>query len=310
MTTKNTSKSEKPQLIVICGPTAVGKTSMAIALAQELNCAIFSADSRQFFKELSIGTAKPNPAELAEAQHYFIDNKSIAEDYNASQYEKEVIEALGEYFQSNKVAILCGGSGLYIDAVCKGFDEQLPDADPELRKELKEAYESKGISFLQEKLKELDPEFYEQVDEYNSKRLLRALEICMQTGKSNLEIRKGKGKERDFEIIKIGLEMPREILYERINHRVDQMMAAGLLDEVKSLKGFRDKNALKTVGYTELFNYLDGHEDLDFAVEKIKVNSRRYAKRQLTWFKKDDEIRWFNPEEKLELLTYIRSRRN
>lgn len=295
-------------LISVVGPTAVGKTSMAIALAIHFNAEIISADSRQFFKELEVGTAKPSDRELAAAKHHFIGNLSITEEYNASRYEVEVLTFLENYFKNNQVVILCGGSGMYVDALLNGFDEQLPSADEKIRKELKQKLEKEGIESLQAELKIVDPEFYEEVDLHNSKRLMRAIEICRLSGKPYSKLRKGKRKERAFKSIKVGLELEREELYERINQRVDQMISNGLLEEVKSVDEYREHNALKTVGYREIFPYLDGEISLDEAIEKVKVSSRRYAKRQITWFKKDKEIKWFQPARKKEIIQYIRKR--
>lgn len=294
-------------LIYIIGPTAVGKTATAITLAQDLNAEIISADSRQFFKEISIGTAKPTAEEQAAVKHHFINNRSITEDYNASDFEKEVIPFLENYFKERQNAVLCGGSGMYIDAISKGFDEGVPTADEKIRKKLNSDLENQGIESLQEQLKSLDPEFYKEVDLNNSKRLMRAIEVCLISGKKYSEIRKGKKVDRFFKEIKIGLSMDREVLYERINKRVDLMMTDGLLEEVKSVYQYKDQNALKTVGYRELFNFLEGNTSLDEAVDKIKVNSRRYAKRQLTWFKKDQSIKWFEPSQYEEILQYIRN---
>jgi tRNA dimethylallyltransferase len=295
-------------LISVVGPTAVGKTSLAIELAITFHAEIISADSRQFFRELSIGTAKPSTEEQAKAKHHFIDNLSIKEEYNASSFEKEVLDFLEDYFKEREVVVLCGGSGMYVDALINGFDEDLPSADEVIRKELKERLSLEGIESLQKELKALDPEFYQEVDLKNSKRLMRAIEICRISGKPYSMLRKGKRKDRPFNVIKLGLEMPREQLYERINLRVDQMMASGLLEEVKAVDAYRDHNALKTVGYRELFPFLDGEISLEEAIEKIKVNSRRYAKRQITWFKRDKEIKWFEPHRKKEIIQYIRKR--
>ncbi len=306
---KNTSKTKRGCLIVLIGPTAVGKTSLSLELAKSFQADIFSSDSRQFYTEMSIGTAKPTEMELSQAKHHFINNQSIREDYNASDYEKEIIPALDSYFKTNEYGILCGGSGLYIDAVCAGFDQEVPSADAKLREELQAGFDVHGIGYLQDKLKEIDPAYYPQIDSSNGKRLMRAIEICLLTQKSNLEIRQGKAQKRDFQIIKIGLERDRYELYQRINQRVDEMLEMGLLDEAKRLYQFKDSNALNTVGYKELFKHLSGEWDLDFAIEKIKVNSRRYAKRQVTWFRRDSDITWFHPRQKLELIAYIRNRR-
>lgn len=294
-------------LIVIVGPTAVGKTATSIRLAQKMNAEILSADSRQFFKEISIGTAKPTPEEQEAIKHHFIDNRSIREDYNASDFEKEVLSFLSDYFKNHEVAILCGGSGMYIDAVCKGFDTEVPTSDPNIRARLKEDFDKGGIEALQEQLKKLDPEFYQIVDLNNSKRLLRAIEVCLISGKKYSEIRKGKVAERPFNILKIGLNIERSKLYDRINQRVDIMIEEGLIEEARSVFQYRKHNALKTVGYRELFDYFEKKYSLEEAIEKIKVNSRRYAKRQLTWFKRDESIKWFTPSQGEEILQYIRN---
>ena len=294
-------------LIVIAGPTAIGKTALSISIAKKLHCPIVSADSRQFFKEMSIGTAKPTTSEMDGVVHYFIDSHSIAENYNVGKYEINAIELLGKLFVENKNVILTGGSGLYIDAVCKGFDE-LPEADPEIRNKIDLILKEKGIEGLQELLKELDLEYYNKADLQNPQRLSRALEVCLTTGLPYSVLRKGIAKKRDFNIIKIGLDIPREKLYERINKRVDRMMDAGLLEEVKQLKSFQHLNALQTVGYKELFDHLDGKTDLKTAVEAIKQNTRKFAKRQLTWFRKDAEMKWFEPDNETEILEFINSK--
>lgn len=294
-------------LISIVGPTAVGKTSTAIKIAQAFNAEIISSDSRQFYNEISIGTAKPTKEELAQVPHHFINHLSISQNYNASKFEEDVVSFLSTYFEQHGIAIMCGGSGMYVDAVIKGFDNEIPTANQELRCELNNAFESKGISYLQNKLLELDPEAFQTIDIKNSKRLLRAIEICVMTGKTNSEIKQGIEKERDFNIIQIGLELPRFQLYERINQRVDSMIAEGLINEVKEVLPFRNMNALKTVGYKEVFEFLDGKSTLELCIEKIKTNSRRYAKRQLTWFKRNDKIQWFSPSEINKISLYIRS---
>jgi len=299
---------KKKFLISIVGPTAVGKTSMAIELAKLFNTDIISADSRQFYKELSIGTAKPKQEEQSEAKHHFIDNLSIIEDYNASDFEKDVITFLDEFYKKKDVIILCGGSGMYVDAVLKGFDEELPTINHQIREDLNLQLKEEGIGSLQNLLLTLDPEFYHTVDLNNSKRLLRAIEVCLVTGKPYSSIRKGKNQKRNFETIKIGLELDRKKLYHRINQRVDSMIQEGLVDEAKSVKKFQEKNALKTVGYRELFSFFKGEYDFEHAIEKIKVNSRRYAKRQLTWFKRDLEIQWYQADKKAEISKYIRKR--
>ena len=294
-------------LIVIAGPTAIGKTSLSIALAKTLNCPIISADSRQFFKEMNIGTAKPSSYEMQGVPHYLIDSHSIIEEYNVGKYETEVITLLDELFQNNSAVILVGGSGLYINAVCKGFDE-LPEADPEVRAKINLLLEEKGIEGLQTLLKELDPNYYSKVDLQNPQRLSRALEVCLTAGLPYSTLREGKIKDRDFNIIRIGLNTSREVLYERINLRVDEMMKNGLLEEVKNLMPYKHLNALQTVGYKELFDHLEDKTDLNSAVELIKQNTRKFAKRQLTWFRRDQEIKWFEPNEMEEILNYLRTK--
>ena len=295
-------------LLCVVGPTAVGKTSMAIDLATTFQTEIFSADSRQFYQELNIGTAKPTKEEQKAAKHHYVDFMSIQQEYNSSDFEKDILPHLDNFYQKNKIALLCGGSGMYVNAVLKGFDQELPSADLSIRNQLKSTLEKEGIQALQEQLKQLDPDFYEEIDLHNSKRLMRAIEVCLITQKPYSSLRSGEGKSRNFIPIKIGLEMERPLLYARINKRVDQMMQLGLLDEVKEVLPFREMNALKTVGYRELFDYLNGKVSLEEAIEKIKVNSRRYAKRQLTWFKKDLEIQWYTPDQKAQIIEYIRRR--
>jgi tRNA dimethylallyltransferase len=295
--------AKKKTLVVVLGPTAVGKTDIAIRLAREFHTEIISADSRQFYLEIPIGTAAPTVDQLAAVSHHFVGNLSLHQDYNVSQYEKDVLSLLRAKFKEHDVMILCGGSGLYIDAVCKGID-QLPDADPGVRKSLREKWQQQGIGALQEQLKNLDPEYYAQVDRQNHNRLMRAIEVCLQTGQKYSELRLNKSQKRDFNILKVGLNLPREQLFARINHRTEIMLSNGWLEEARSVLPFRDKNALNTVGYKELFVYFDGELTLGKAIEKVKTNTRRYAKRQLTWFKKDKEIRWFSPEEK-EIRQYV-----
>jgi len=295
-------------LICVIGPTAVGKTSMAIELANFFQTEIFSADSRQFYQELSIGTAKPTEEEQKAVKHHYVDCVSIQEEYNSSDFEKDIVPHLNKFYQTNKVALLCGGSGMYVNAVLKGFDNELPSADTTIRKQLLSTMEKEGIQALQEQLKQLDSVFYDEVDLHNSKRLMRAIEVCLITQKPYSSLRLGKGKTRNFIPIQIGLELERHKLYSRINKRVDEMIKAGLLKEVETVNQHREMNALKTVGYRELFDHLDGKMSLEDAIEKIKVNSRRYAKRQLTWFKKDLEIQWYTPEQKAQIIEYIRKR--
>ncbi|MFT6165818.1 MAG: tRNA dimethylallyltransferase [Vicingaceae bacterium] len=297
----------KKTLISIVGPTAVGKTSTAINVARLLNAEIISSDSRQFYKEISIGTAKPTGLEVKQVPHHFIDHLSITENYNASKFENEVIEFLSTYFENKDTIVMCGGSGMYNDAVIKGFDNEIPTADQDFREELRKKYQEQGLPYLQELLLQVDQLAYHSIDIQNSKRLMRAIEICKLTGKTNAEIKKGIDKKRDFNIIQIGLELPRNLLYQRINQRVDLMIDEGLLNEVKSVVSYREKNALNTVGYKEIFDYLDGNIAWDLCVEKIKTNSRRYAKRQLTWFKRNKRIKWFSPNEINKISKYIRT---
>ncbi|MES2396468.1 MAG: tRNA (adenosine(37)-N6)-dimethylallyltransferase MiaA [Bacteroidota bacterium] len=293
-------------LIVIVGPTAVGKTAMSIAIAKAFDCPVVSADARQFFKEMNIGTAKPTETEIQGVTHYFINSHSITDDFNVGKYETEAIALLEKLFQTNEKVILVGGSGLYIDAVCKGFDE-LPEADEEIRNKINLLLKTDGIDGLQKLLKELDINYYNKVDLQNPQRLSRALEVCLTTGKPYSELRKGKVKKRNFNIIKVGINTSRELLYDRINKRVDEMMKDGLVNEVKSLQDFKHLNALQTVGYKELFDHLENKLDLNSAIELIKQNSRRFAKRQLTWFHRDEGIKWFEPNQAEEILKYINS---
>lgn len=294
----------KKSLIVVIGPTAIGKTSLSIALAKELNCPVISADSRQFFKEMNIGTAKPSKEEMLGVSHYFIDSHSIFEDYNVGKFENEAIGLLEKLFQKHNVVLMVGGSGLYIDAVCKGFDK-LPEANAELREKINSIFESKGMAGLQELLKDLDPAYYTKVDLQNRHRVSRAIEVCLSTGKPYSSLREGKIKERNFNCIKVGLNTSREVLYSRINQRVDEMMKQGLLEEVKVLEVHKGLNALQTVGYRELFDHLDKKNDLFSVVELIKQNTRNFAKRQLTWFRKDPGIKWFEPNELEEIKKYL-----
>lgn len=283
-------------LIVVCGPTASGKTQLAIDLANYFSAEIISADSRQVYRELKIGSAPPYPAQLNEVKHHFVASRNLDEDYNAGAYEKDVLQVLSTIFQKKEYAILVGGSGLYINAVCNGFDN-VPGSFPDLRKQLQDLYEEKGIEPLREKLKELDENYYNKIDLSNPQRLMRALEVSMGTGQPYSSFRKGKIQQRDFKIIKIGLELPRALLYKRIDSRVDEMMNNDLLDEAKNLISKKHLNALQTVGYKEMFDFLEGKIPLEEAVDLIKRNTRRYAKRQLTWFRKDKEIQWFPPDD-------------
>jgi tRNA dimethylallyltransferase len=295
---------KKKYLVVIQGPTAVGKTSLSIDLAKSLNAEILSSDSRQFYQELRIGVARPSPQELAKVKHHFIAHLSIHDYYSVSHYEQDVLQLLKSYFLTKDVALLVGGSGMYSDVVCNGIDH-LPDPDEKLRLRLNEKWQKEGLESIRNELKIRDPEFYEMIDLNNPKRVLRALEVCMQTGKKYSQLRSQPKRKREFEIIKIGLRLPREILVERIHRRVDMMMKEGLLDEVKQMFEWKDLNALNTVGYKELFAYLQGAWTLDFAIGKIKTNTRRFSKRQMTWYRKDAEIRWFEADRKQEILNYL-----
>ena len=286
-------------LITIIGPTAIGKTALSIALAQHFGCEILSCDSRQFFKEMKIGTAVPSDEELASAPHHFIQNKSIFESYSVGDFEQEALTKLNELFEKNNLQIMVGGSGLYVDAVLKGFDE-FPNIDPSIRTEINAKYDALGIEYLQEQLKKLDSKYYQKLQTenpqtlQNPQRMKRFVEVCLGTGKpysSFIGIRKNK---HNFTPIVIGLEADREKMYERINQRVDIMLNEGLLEEAKNLYPNKQLNALQTVGYRELFDYFDGKTTLDFAIEQIKMNTRRFAKRQITWFKRTENVHWFD----------------
>ena len=281
---------------IIAGPTAVGKTAISIHLAQRLNTTIISADSRQCYREMNIGTAKPSVQELEAVKHYFIDEFSVTQSLTAADYETLALGYLQDIFQQQDTAVVCGGTGLYIKALCEGMDE-MPPADETISADAHDEYETKGLHWLQRAVQEEDPDFYAVGEIKNPARLLRALIFKRSTGESIIHFRTGAKKQRDFSIVKIGLELPREVLYERIDKRVNTMMAQGLLDEVKGLYSLRTLKNLQTVGYTELFEYIDGHYTLEDAVDKIKQNSRHYAKRQLTWFKKDKDMMWFNADD-------------
>jgi tRNA dimethylallyltransferase len=292
-------------LIVIAGPTAVGKTAMAIEVAKLLGAEIISADSRQFYREMNIGTAKPTDEELAQVSHYFINNLGIhTKNYSAGRYENEVLAFLETYFKTHDVAVMVGGSGLFINAVCSGFDK-FETTDENQLWTARKFLNAQTLEWLQSELARLDPEYYATVDTKNPARLKRALEIIFTTGKKYSEQRIGKKIERDFNIIKIGLSLPREELYERINKRVDEMMKAGLLDEVKELYLHKKLPALDTVGYTELFDFIEDKMSLQEAVDLIKQNTRNYGKRQMTWFRKDENIHWFQPQELEKVLAFI-----
>ncbi len=288
------------------GPTASGKTGMAIRLAKFLNTEIISADSRQFYREIPIGTAAPTAEQLQAVLHHFVGNLSLEEEYNVSRFERDVLKLLEQKFQRHDAMVMAGGSGLYIDAVCKGIDA-LPDPDPQLRQALEEQWRQQGISTLQQQLEKLDPAYYAVVDRQNPKRLMRAIEVCLQTGKKYSELRLNRPAQRDFGILKIGLNLPRQELFERIHRRTDQMLAEGWLEEARKVWPYRNRNALNTVGYKELFAFLDGKMTWEETVEKIKTNTRRYAKRQLTWFKRDGDIRWFSPDDTEAVFSFVRA---
>jgi len=280
-------------LIVVAGPTASGKTALAIELAQKLKTEIISADSRQFYREMSIGTAKPTPDELSQAKHHFIDSLSITDSFSVGDFEHQGLTLLEDIFKTHDAAVLVGGSGLFIKAICEGFDE-LPTVSPETRGRLNLELEEKGIVYLQEKLKAADPVYYNQVDLNNPQRIIRALEVFESMGIPFSSYRKGSANPRPFRSVKIGIDLPREVLYQRINRRVDIMVEQGLVEEVQALLPYRHLNALNTVGYSELFDYFDGKTDLETAISLIKQNTRRFAKRQMTWFRKDKTIHWIS----------------
>ena len=294
-------------LVVIVGPTAVGKTAVSIRIAHHLKTEIISADSRQFFRQMSIGTAKPTKQELNSVPHYFIDSLEITEDYNAFRFESDVLKLLDELYKEKDVVIMTGGSGLYVQAVCEGID-LMPDIPAEIRNKWKNLYDQHGIVYLQEKLEEIDPDYFHEVDQSNPKRLIRALEIYDIEKKPFSSYRKNTTRERPFNIIKIGLERDRVELYKRINLRMDEMIAEGLFEEARQLYPYRSKNALNTVGYKEIFNYFDADYDREEAVRLLKRNSRRYAKRQMTWFKKDPDITWFYPDQMQAMIEFIEKR--
>lgn len=294
-------------LITIIGPTAIGKTSLSIALAQHFGCEIISCDSRQFFKEMYIGTAVPSEDELASAPHHLIQNKSIFDNYSVGDFEKEALEKLDELFAKNNIQIMVGGSGLYVDAVLKGFDE-FPDIEDGVRTEINSKFDALGIEFLQHKLQELDPNYYNKLEKenpqtlQNPQRMKRFVEVCIGSGLPYSSFIGKRKNERNFTPIIIGLESDREIMYDRINQRVDQMFEAGLVEEVKQLLPHKDRNALQTVGYRELFDYLEGKSTLEFAAAQIKQNTRRFAKRQMTWFKRTENAVWFDYETKIDTI--------
>ena len=292
------------KLFVLLGPTAVGKTALSIKIAKLLGSPIINCDSRQIYKDMSIGTAAPTEEQFAEVKHYFVKILELQQYYSAAQYEEDAINLIGQLSSTHNNLLLSGGSMMYIDAVCNGIDD-IPTVAPEIREELKERLHTEGLEKLRNELRLLDPEYYNIVDLKNPKRIVHALEICYTSGKTYTSFRIRKKKERPFRIIKIGLRRERNELFERINKRVDMMMKEGWLEEAKNLYPHRQLNALNTVGYKELFKYLDGTWELDFAIEKIKKNTRDYAKKQMTWFAHDEDIHWFSPDNEKEILDFI-----
>ena len=298
--------SKQKTVLIITGPTASGKTTVAIQLAKHFQTEIISADSRQCYKELDIGVARPSPEELQQVKHHFIASHSIKEEITAAGFEKFALEKTKELFRKHDIVVIVGGTGLYIKAFCEGLDE-IPEADPAIRQRIIDNYGEKGMEWLQQEIREKDPAFYEAGEIKNPQRVMRALEVVESTGRSILDFRKGKKVKRPFNIIKIGLELPKEELSRNIDARVDGMIKKGLLQEVKALIHCRDMNALQTVGYTEIFGHLDGKISLEKAIEDIKTHTRQYAKRQLTWFRKDKDIKWFKPGELEDILSYVES---
>lgn len=291
-------------LIIIVGPTAVGKTDLCVKLAKLLDTEVVSADSRQFYRELAIGTAKPTEAEMDGVVHHFVNSHSIHDYYSVGDFERDCLKVLEEIFSRKDVAILTGGSGMFIKMITDGIDE-MPEADLELRQKLAERFEKEGLGQLQEELRVLDPVYFEQVDEQNTQRVLRALEVCLSTGKPFSSFRKNQKVQRPFKMLKIALERPREELYARIDTRMDVMLAAGLEEEAKAVMDYREHYALKTVGYREIYEHLDGNYDREEMIRLLKRNSRRYAKRQMTWFKNQDEFHWFDAKNVAEITEFI-----
>jgi tRNA dimethylallyltransferase len=292
-------------LVVILGPTASGKTALSIKIATFLGTEIVNADSRQFYREMDIGTAKPGPDELNAVKHHFINTLSPEDDYTVGKFENEALSTIDAIFQKHDQALLVGGSGLYIRAVCEGLDE-LPESDPEIRSRLSKKFQEQGIAALQQELESLDPEYFLEVDRMNPHRLIRAIEVCLLSGEKYSVLRKSAPKNRSFQLLKIGLLPEREVMYERINMRVEQMISDGLVEEVRKLQAYKNCNALHTVGYQELFPYLENQTTLEQAIDEIKKNTRRYAKRQVTWFKKDTSIHWFQPDMEDEIFELLK----
>ncbi len=300
--------TKRGTLIVVVGPTGSGKSALAVRLAQHYNAPIISTDSRQFYRNMAIGTAQPTAEELAAAKHYFIADRDVDDDFNCGRYEVEALALLDRLFAEHRYVVAVGGSGLYIQALCEGMDS-LPEADESLRAELKHRLESEGLERLVEQLRRLDPRYAAKVDTHNPSRVMRALEVCITTGRPYSEQRSGRSAERPFNIIKVGTDMPRDMLYDRINRRVDMMVEQGLVAEAQALYPKRHLNALQTVGYRELFDHFDRRCTLDEAVELIKRNSRRYAKRQLTWFRRDENTGWYSPDDLDAIIGFIDSRK-
>lgn len=296
----------KDTLVVITGPTAVGKTELCLHIARKYGIPIINADSRQIYKGMEIGTASPTDEQQREVKHYFVGSLELTDYYNASMYEQDVLDLLSRQFanDNHNIALLSGGSMMYIDCVCNGIDD-IPTINTETRELMKERFEREGVERLCEELRLLDPEYYDIVDKKNHRRVIHALEICYQTGKTYTYFRKRDKKQRPFNIVKIALNRPREELYERINTRVDSMIDCGLQEEARALYQYRNLNALNTVGYKELFEHFAGNYSLEEAIERIKGNTRRYARKQITWFKRDKDIQWFNPDDKNEIMNYI-----
>lgn len=293
-------------LVVVLGATATGKTDLSIEIAERFSAPVLSCDSRQFYREIPIGTAAPTPEQQARVPHYFIATRSVTDFYSCGRYEEEALELLDRLFVSHDVVVMVGGSGLYIDAVCNGIDD-IPATNEVLRSELQRRLEVEGLDNLLGELERRDPEYYEQVDRCNHKRVIRALEVCIETGGTYTELRKGEGKQRPFRIVKVGVTMPRDELYRRINLRVDLMLQEGLEEEARRMFPLREHNALQTVGYKEMFDYFEGTTTFDEAVELIKRNSRRYAKRQITWFGRDKNIAWFGRDDADQIVKFIQS---
>ena len=288
-----------PTLLLIVGPTGVGKTELSLRVAEHYGCPILNCDSRQIYRSIPIGTAAPTAEEQARVKHYFVATRDLEEDYNAGQYERDALVLLEDLFKTHEVVVMSGGSMLYADAVCKGLDD-LPNVPVEIRQEVKAAYEKGGLEWLQAEVQRLDPDYWEVVDQQNPARLAHCIEMCRMTGKTYSSLRTNPNKERPFRIVKVALERPREVLYDRINRRVEQMVKDGLVEEARAVYPKRQLNSLQTVGYRELFAYFDGEYDLDRAIELIQQNSRHYAKRQMTWFRHDKDIHWLNANESYE----------